>query len=165
MPDPNFPSFPQLPPFERSILASQGYFELGLYRDANDELETIEPERRTETPVLELRLAIYEALEDWVSMRIVAQTLAARDPQRTDWTLACAWATRHAASVHAGLAIILCALERQPGSTELLYHVARYTCRLGELPAARALLGAAISREPHHRIKAADEPDFAPFWD
>jgi hypothetical protein len=51
--------------FERRIRAAEGYVELGMFLDANSELEEIEADRRQDVEVLELRLRIYSALEKW----------------------------------------------------------------------------------------------------
>lgn len=47
------------------LTAAHGYADLGLWLDANSELEQISPDFRDATEVLAVRLRIYRALEKW----------------------------------------------------------------------------------------------------
>jgi hypothetical protein len=47
------------------LLASEGFADLGLWLDANAELERIQPEHRDSSQVLAVRLRIYRAMEKW----------------------------------------------------------------------------------------------------
>ena len=43
------------------LIAAHGYLELGMWLDANEELEEIDPELRTVLEVLEVRVQIFQA--------------------------------------------------------------------------------------------------------
>ncbi len=108
--------------FERRTQAAEGYVELGMFLDANAELEEIEPELRTDTQILALRVRIYSALEKWDLMLVVAKELALRDPHNVQWAVSWARATRRAVSIDAARLVLLEAVERIPGAAILHYN-------------------------------------------
>ena len=57
-----------------------GYVELGMFQDANDQLEKIDPFCRAAPEVLAVRIAIYHGLKKWELMREVAKRLAEFQP-------------------------------------------------------------------------------------
>ena len=70
----------------RSLVAAQGYLELGMFLDANAELNEIAPERRHLPEILEVRMHIFCALKKWELMQTVAKKLALSDPENVRWT-------------------------------------------------------------------------------
>ena len=58
--------------------------------DADAELEKIDREVRHVPEVLEVRLEIYQGLEKWELMRVVAKNLAGYDPDNAQWWIS--WA-------------------------------------------------------------------------
>ena len=68
-------------PFERHLQAAQGFLDLGLPLDAHEELEEIEPELRHFSEVLALKVPIFQALEKWALMEVVAKDCASANPR------------------------------------------------------------------------------------
>jgi hypothetical protein len=58
------------------LRSAQGYIELGMFQQANAELEEIDPFCRDLPEVLTARLVIYRELKKWELMVVVAQKLA-----------------------------------------------------------------------------------------
>ena len=58
---------------ERHLTAAQGYLSLGMFIEANDELEEIDADVRHLPAVLEVRVGIYRKLEKWELMQTVAK--------------------------------------------------------------------------------------------
>ena len=156
---------PLLPDDQRHLTAAEGYAELGLYLDANAELEEIDAEVRHVAEVLAVRLEIYRGLEKWELMQTVAGRLAAHDPDNAQWSISLAFATRRAQSIEAARRILLEAVERLPDEPILHYNLACYECQLGELEVAKARLAHAFRLEPECRRMALDDDDLAPLWD
>ena len=52
----------------RHLQAAEGYVELGMFLDANAELEEIDPDLRAAPEVLAVRLGIYTGLKRWELM-------------------------------------------------------------------------------------------------
>jgi Tfp pilus assembly protein PilF len=133
---------------QRHLTAAEGFAELGMYLDADAELEEIDAEVRHVAEVLAVRLRIYKGLEKWELMRTVAGRLAAHDPDKPQWPLSLAYATRRAQSIEAAKSILLEAVERLPKEPILHYNLACYECQLGELEVAKARLAHAFNLEP-----------------
>jgi hypothetical protein len=64
----------------KHLTAAQGYTELGMWLDANDELEEIDAEVRHVPQVLAVRVKIYRALEKWELMQTAAKKLTEAEP-------------------------------------------------------------------------------------
>ena len=105
---------PLNPEDQRHLTAAEGYAALGMYLDANAELEEIDAEVRHVAEVLTVRLEIYLGLEKWELMQTVADRLAALDPDNVQWSISLAFATRRAQSIEAAKSILLEAVERHP---------------------------------------------------
>jgi hypothetical protein len=71
---------PLEPNNQRLLTAAQGYLDLGLPLDANDEVESMDAEVRHVPEVLEVRVEIYRALKKWELMQTVAKKLTEADP-------------------------------------------------------------------------------------
>ncbi len=70
-------------PFNGHLQAAVGYLELGLPLEANEEIEAIEPEMKTLSEVLAVRVEIFRALGKWELMRIVCRQLCHQAARRT----------------------------------------------------------------------------------
>ncbi len=150
---------------QRHLTAAEGYAALGMYLDANAELEQIDAEVRHVAEVLAVRLEIYRGLERWELMQTVAGRLAAHDPDSAQWSISLGYATRRAQSIEAAKLILLEAVERHPQEPILHYNVACYECQLGDIGVAKARLQHAFKLEPKCRLMALDDDDLAPLWD
>ena len=146
------------------LVAAEGYLELGLPLDANEELEKIDPEKRDESEVLIVRLEIYETLEKWELVKTVAKILINRHPDSIDWFVSLANATRRTESIEAARSILLTAVTGQPRVAIFHYYLACYDCQLGEIEVAKARLKHAFNLDPQLRMKALDDADLATVW-
>src|SRR5690349_161573 len=61
---------PLEPADRRHLVAAEGYLELGMALEANEELEHIEPDVRHVAEVLALRLQVYQQLGKWELMQV-----------------------------------------------------------------------------------------------
>ena len=105
---------PLEPPDQQHWQAAVGYVELGMFQDANDQLEKIDPFNRAAPEVLAVRLAIYHGLNKWELMRNIAKRLADFQPDDIQWITSYAYATRRAASISAAKEILLNAEPKFP---------------------------------------------------
>jgi tetratricopeptide (TPR) repeat protein len=149
---------------KRHLNAAQGYVELGMHLDANEELEKLDPDVRTVPEVLAVRLQIYAGLEKWELMRIVADKLASFDPNCVEWAFSLAYATRRAQSIESARTILLEAVERHPNAAALQYELACQECLLGELETAKARLHHAFKLDARLRLSALDDVDLERLW-
>ena len=122
---------PLEPENERLLVAAQGFLELGLPMDANNEIEAIDPEVRHLPEVLAVRVGIYRALMKWELMQVVAKQLVIHDPDEPQWTVSWAYATRRAESIEQARIILVNAIERMPDVAIFHYDLACYICQFG----------------------------------
>ena len=71
--------------WQRHVLASNGYLELGMFDDAALALEEIEPENKTRTEVLGARVALYITAKKWDMAAAVASHLVKVEPENEAW--------------------------------------------------------------------------------
>ena len=88
------------------LRAAHGYIELGMFEEANAELEQINPFCRHLPEVLVARLAIYHGLKKWKLLAVVAKKLTEWNPKEPAFFVELAYATRRAESIHAAHAVL-----------------------------------------------------------
>src|SRR4029077_10037224 len=90
----------------RHLLAAEGYSELGMYPEADEELREITPGFQASARVLALRLCVYAGQRRWGEMQIVAKDLAERNPDDIQWTIWFAYAAGRTDSIQAAKSIL-----------------------------------------------------------
>ena len=93
--------------WQRHVLASSGYLELGMFDDAALVLEEIAPEDKTRNEVLGARVNLYMAAKKWDMAAAVASHLVKVDPETAGWWISLAYALRRAESVEKAEIILL----------------------------------------------------------
>jgi tetratricopeptide (TPR) repeat protein len=156
---------PLEPPDQQHWQAAVGYVELGMFQDANDQLEKIDPFNRAAPEVLSVRLAIYHGLKKWELMREIAKRLADFQPNDIQWITSYAYATRRAESILAAKEILLNAESKFSREAIIKYNLACYCCQTGEIENAKNYLKEAFEIDPTWRIAALDDDDLKPLWD
>jgi len=149
---------------QHHLTAAQGYAELGMYLDANEELENIAAEERHRHEVLILRVQIYHSLKKWDLMQVVAKRLTLEQPDNPQWSLSWAEATRQADSLDGARLILLEAVERHSAVASVHYNLACYECLLGDLEVAKARLQHAFKLDPSLRLRALEDEDLQALW-
>jgi thioredoxin-like negative regulator of GroEL len=124
--------------------AATGYVELGMFLEADAELDKIDPFNRAAPEVLALRIAIYRGLEKWELMQEIARRLAEFQPDDIQWTMSLAYATRRANSIEAAKEVLLSAEPRFPKEAAIRYNLACYFCQTGDIPSAKKLFKAGV---------------------
>ena len=119
------------PENQNHLEAAQGYVELGMFMDAEEELENIDPEVRHLAEILVVRLEIYRAFQKWELMQTVAKKLNQWDPDEVQWWISWAYATRRAENIEAAKTILLDAVKNHPKAALVHYNLACYECQLG----------------------------------
>ena len=149
---------------ERHFQAALGYHQLGLFEDANDEIEGLPPERKVSVEVLQLRASIYMELQAWGLLCGVARFLVETvpgDPQHWVW-LACG--ERFATGLAEARDILVAALQHHPDAATIHYALACCCGRMGETANAKVHLQTAFRLSPDVRLRALDDPDLESIW-
>jgi tetratricopeptide (TPR) repeat protein len=144
--------------------AAQGFLELGMFLDADAELDRIDPFCRQLPEVLEVRVKIYSALKKWELVQVVAKRLADYEPEEPKWIAMWADALRKTGAIESAKAILLDAVERHPKCPLLHYELACCECVLGEIEVAKSRLEHAVKLDPSLRLRALDEKDLEGIW-
>src|SRR5262245_16735596 len=108
--------------------AAAGYVELGMFLEADTELDKIDPLNRAAPEVLAIRLSIYHGLKKWELMQEIAKRLAEFQPNDIQWTISLAYATR-TDSIQAAKQILLKAEPKFPKAEIIKYNLACYFCQ------------------------------------
>jgi tetratricopeptide (TPR) repeat protein len=156
---------PLEPPDKQFFDVASGYAELGMYLDANRELEKIDSFNRAAPEILALRLAIYGGLEKWELMAEIAKRLTEFEPDNPQWPVSLAYAARRANSIEAAKEILLNAQPKFPEEAVIKYNLACYECQLGNLESSKNYLKEAFEIDLNWRKAALDDEDLKPLWD
>lgn len=68
------------------VTCAEGYVELGMWQQAWDELEDLEPAEKVCLPVLLLHVRILEGLKEWQKALLLVSSVSAKFPHREDVT-------------------------------------------------------------------------------
>jgi tetratricopeptide (TPR) repeat protein len=153
------------PPDRQYWEAAVGYVELGMFLDADAELERIDPFNRAAPEVLAIRIAIYQGLKEWGAMREIAKRLAEFQPEEVQWVVSYAYASRRAESIAAAKEILLNAEAKFPKETIIKYNLACYCCQMGDVENAKNYLKKAFEIDSSWRSLALEDEDLKPLWD
>ena len=145
--------------------AATGYLELGMFLEANAELDKIDPFNRASPEALALRIAIYRGLEKWELMQEIAKRLADFQPDNVQWTISLAYATRRADSIQAATEVLLNAEPKFPKEAAIKYNLACYFCQTGEIQNAKSYLKEAIEIDLNWRLAALEDEDLKLLWE
>ena len=91
--------------WQKQVIASNGYRELGMFDDAANALEEIEPEDKTRNEILYARVDIYLAAKKWHMAAAVAKHLVKADPGNPVTWINLAYAVRRAENIQAASSI------------------------------------------------------------
>lgn len=141
-----------------------GYLHLGMYPEANEELEKLPTDIKTHPLVLEARLVLLVELERWEDGALLGDSLIKLWPLELEFYLKTAYCLHELKrSLEAKLT-----LESAPQTireTALYYYnLACYESQLGNLEAAKTLLKKCFSIDPTWREESLDDPDLEPLW-
>src|SRR5262249_29624192 len=142
--------------------AATGYVELGMFLEANTELDKIDPFHRAAPQVLATRLKIYRGLQKWELMQELAKRLADFRPNDIQWTMSLAYATRRADSIEAAKEVLLNAEPKFPKEAAIKYNLACYSCQTGDITTAKNYLEKAFKIDLNLRMAALEDEDLKP---
>lgn len=145
--------------------AATGYVELGMFLEANAELDKIDPFSRAAPEALALRIAIYRGLGKWELMQEIAKRLADFQPDDVQWTISLAYATRRVDSIQAAKIVLLNAEPKFPKEAIIKYNLACYFCQTGEIQNAKNYLKEAIEIDLNWRLAALEDEDLKLLWE
>ena len=148
-------------PILKRLNAAIGYLNLGMAKDAWNELEEIASEERSRPEVLKVRVEVCRALKQWEMMAEVSNHLRKIEPDEVEHPLNMAHATRRFKSESEAADILSLALRRYYDDALVRYNLACYWCVMGRIEEARAMLETACKKDESLRELAETDEDLA----
>lgn len=149
-------------PFERTIKAAQGYYELQMLSESVCELDSLPLTAQLRADVLEMRALILIKARRWCDGVDASEKLCAVAPDAASGFLHLAFCMHELGRTQQAMEVLLegpPSLNREP---TFHYNMACYECTLGNLTAARAYLDASFSMDGKLRDHARADPDLKP---
>jgi tetratricopeptide (TPR) repeat protein len=147
------------------LTTAEGYLEIGLVAEANNEVDKMAPEDKARPEVYSLRLQIYALLGKWDYARICAEHLAKIWPERSAWRITWASCVRRTEGLAAAEKVLQNAVAIFPEDPSVLYHLACLAALSGEAERAKVLLALVFSRDDSLRAKALHDADLKSVWE
>lgn len=148
----------------RHLMAAEGYVELGMYEEADTELEEMSPLCRHLAQVLTLKLCVYAGLKKWQSMQRLARKMVWHYPEEVHWQIWWAAAARQTHSIELARQILVRALQTHPQDPRLHYELSCYETRLQHFKQATRHLAMAIALDRRFESISLNEEDLEPLW-
>lgn len=143
---------------------ANGYLDLGMLDDAEDELDAIAEEDQSGYDTLSLRVRLYSERKDWSRMEVTSRELVALDDETAYGWVNLAYALRELDRIDEAKEIATKGLARQPKEAVLWFNLACYCSLLGEVEDASTHLDRAIELEKSFESSAVDDPDLENLW-
>jgi len=142
-----------------------GYLHLGMFLDANDELEKLPTEFRTHPKVLEARLVLLMEMERWEDGASLGESLIQLWPQEHEFHFKTAYCLHELENTRKAKQTLLSAPESIRDTALYCYNLACYETQLGNIEEAKRLLTVCFTREPGYREESLGDPDLEPLWE
>lgn len=147
---------------QRHLRAAQGYLELGLFLDSQEELDHVPIQLRMRADYLLVHYQLLRKQERWEDLEEISHWLLESNPDEPELWVAHADAIRHARTLTEATGCLVEALARFPSNGHLLFQMACYRCQGGDLAGARDFLSAASQVDQLWKQLADLDGDLAP---
>jgi len=152
-------------PTRRHLQYASGFIELGMLRDAAQELRAISRSDRNAPAVLTVRIDLHMHAKQWKSVMTVSRALTRVQPNNDKGWISWAFALRELDRIEDAKEILLKAMPLHGKTCDLLhYNLACYECLLGNLTEAKRRLVTATRKDKHWKTEALEDPDLKALW-
>jgi len=139
-----------------------GYIELGMYAEAEHELENIPDEMKAHPMVLLARLELLVATEQWDEGVIFGQTLCGLVPEELEFWFKTAFCLHELKRTAEARETLLSAPAPIRKTALFHYNLACYETQSGNLSEGRRLLNKSFEIDKRFREEARNDPDLKP---
>ena len=147
---------------ERTLLAAQGYRELGMVEDALSELDGLPAELERHATVLELRLVILMQARRWEQALKASRDFCQIEPEKTIGYIHAAFCLHELGQTIEARDTLLGGPTALHADPTYHYNLACYECHLGNLDLAQAHLDRSFQLDKKFREFARTDPDLEP---
>jgi predicted Zn-dependent protease len=145
--------------FGASFELAEGFYELGLYVDAWEELDKLPVEVQADPDILSFRLNVLLALNRWDDAVALGAGCCRAFPSRDEFILRTADALVRLTDYEKALALLKGAPATLRAQAESHYMLA------GLVEDAKKALHDCFKKDKFHRQRALDDPDLTAVWD
>ena len=144
---------------EKTLLAAQGYTELGMFDDGLAELDTLPEKARRDPTAIELRLAILMQARRWKPALTVSRQLTRACPDKNIGYIHTAFCLHELGKTEEARTELLNGPETLHNEPTFHYNLACYECHLGNMDLARVHLDRSFQLDKKFRDFAKTDPD------
>jgi predicted Zn-dependent protease len=147
--------------YQKSILAAQGYHELGLWREAWRELDGLPRAAQGKAEVIEMRVLILINERNWREALVLSRQLAEVAPHEEGGWVHSAFCLHELGRTADAIQALLSAPQSLREKAIFHYNLACYSCVLGQIDAAREALQKSFALDKRYRDFARLDRDLA----
>lgn len=148
--------------FQKRIIAAQGYYELGLWRESWRELDDLAEPASTRADVMELRVLILINENKWDEALALSRKLAEFAPQEEGGWVHSAYCLHEMGRTKEAIQALLSAPPSLREKAIFHYNLACYACVLGQIDTARESLHRSFALDKRYRDFARADHDLEP---
>jgi predicted Zn-dependent protease len=152
---------PSIEDYHQTLLAAQGFCELGMFADALAQLEVMPKKLQDHPAVVESRLIILMQAQRWKEALRVGQQLTKLAPDRNIGYIHTAYCLHEIGHTEKARMTLLSGPETLRAEPVFHYNLACYECTLGNHDVARAHLEKSVQLDKKFRDYAKTDPDLA----
>ncbi len=144
---------------EKTLLAAQGYTELGMFDDGLAELDTLPDKARRDPTAIELRLGILMQARRWKNALTVSRQLTRAVPDKNIGYIHTAFCLHELGKTTEARTVLLTGPATLHSEPTYHYNLACYECHLGNMELARVHLDRSFQLDKKFRDFAKTDPD------
>lgn len=145
--------------YQRTLTAAQGYYELEMYGEALEELDSLPSAVQAEPLVLEMRLVTLMQAKRWEAAVEAGRKLCELRPQDGSGFIHLAFCLHELGLTGQAKAWLMSGPASIRQEANYFYNLACYECVLGNVDDARQLLAQSFALDPKYREHAKTDPD------
>lgn len=146
---------------DRTIVAAQGYVQLGLFDEAGRVLRALPREAFERSDVIEIGLHCLMGEHRWSEALAAAHRLCAASPSDPSGFIHAAYCLHELGRTAEAMEVLLNGPKSLKGKSEYYYNLGCYNARLGQIDRALQYLEIAFEKEKSLRRLARKDPDLA----
>jgi tetratricopeptide (TPR) repeat protein len=142
-----------------------GYVHLKMYDEANEVLESLPEEYKTDSTVLLARLDLVMAMKLWAEGAVLGKSLCELWPGELEFWFRTAFCLHELKRTQEAKDTLLHAPPCIQETATFCYNLACYETQLGNLAEGKRLLKLCFGRNKAFREESVRDPDLKPLWD
>lgn len=141
-----------------------GYFDLGMYLEAGEELENLPLELKGHPLALLSQLELHLQTGQWAKGALLGETACRLWPDEEEFFVKRAYCLHELNRTSEAKTVLLASPSEFHGEALYFYNLACYETQLGNLEEGRRLLKLCFRKDHGYRKGSARDPDLEPLW-